>query len=279
MSISAENPAPPLLASPGSSRPVQEVVVAVFFGPLANLLVRLLAPTRITPPAIVVLHGLAGLAAALLLGAEGLIATAVLLQVRTLLDNADGRLARATGRVSLTGRYLDTIVDFVVNAALFVALAVTTGQPLLAGAAFVALAVVLTVDFNVSSLFAEVSGRAPSDPHPTATLAERALGAVYRAVFAPQDRASRALVTGRLERVLAAESDPARIREATIAYHDRATVAVLANLGLSTQLVALGACLVLGAPVVYLWLALAPLPLLPALQLRRERRARRALAS
>jgi hypothetical protein len=63
-----------------------------------------------------------------------------------------------------------------------------------------------------------------------------------------------------------------------LAYHDRLTVTVLANFGLSTQLAVLGLCLVLGAPVVYLWLTLGSLAVLPLLQLRRERLARHELA-
>ena len=51
-----------------------------------------------------------------------LVLAAVLFQVKTLLDNADGPLARVTGRVTLVGRYLDTLADLVVNAALFAAL-------------------------------------------------------------------------------------------------------------------------------------------------------------
>jgi hypothetical protein len=51
-------------------------------------------------------------------------------------------------------------------------------------------------------------------------------------------------------------------------------MSVLANLGLSTQLAVLGVCLILGVPVVYLWLVIACVPVLPLLQLRRERLAR-----
>ncbi len=61
-------------------------------------------------------------------------------------------------------------------------------------------------------------------------------------------------------------------------YHDRATMAVFANLGLSTQLAVLGMCLVLDVPEVYLWLVLGSLVLLPLLVWRRERLARRALS-
>ena len=67
--------------------------------------------------------------AALVLYRGHLVAAALLLQLKTLLDNADGALARATGQVTLTGRYLDTIADLVVNAAVFAALGHVTGQP------------------------------------------------------------------------------------------------------------------------------------------------------
>ena len=49
------------------------------------------------PPAVVLAHATVGLAAALLLAQGELLGAAVLLQVKTLLDNADGLLARASG--------------------------------------------------------------------------------------------------------------------------------------------------------------------------------------
>jgi hypothetical protein len=93
---------------------------------------------------------------------------------------------------------------------------------------------------------------------------------VYRAFFAPQDRVVRALSERRLERVLRGVDDTVERRLAALEYHDRATLAVLANLGLSTQLFVLGACLAVGVPELYLWLVLASVTLLPVLQLRRE---------
>ena len=50
-----------------------------------------------------------------------LVAAALLVQLKTLLDNADGQLARLTGRVTAFGRYLDSECDLLVNAALFAA--------------------------------------------------------------------------------------------------------------------------------------------------------------
>jgi archaetidylinositol phosphate synthase len=104
------------------------------------------------------------------------------------------------------------------------------------------------------------------------------LGHVYGAVYAPQDRFVESFSRRRLERVLrraGRQSTP----ETRRTYHDSWTVAVLANLGLSTQLAALGVCLVLGTPRVYLWLTFAAFALLPFLQIRREAVSLRALAS
>ena len=94
---------------------------------------RALARPGIPAPAVVLANALTGLVAALALARGELVAAAVLLQLKTLLDNTDGQLARLTGRVTLIGRYLDTEADLVVNAALFVALGHATGAPLLAG--------------------------------------------------------------------------------------------------------------------------------------------------
>ena len=258
-------------------RPARELAVAWVFGPLARLVVPVLLRLRMPPPAVVLAHATVGLAAALLLARGELLGAAVLLQVKTLLDNADGLLARASGRVTLLGRYLDTELDLLVNVAVFAALGAVTGEPWLALAAFLAATALLSLDFNLSELHREAQGRATVHPAPTGGRVERVLTAVYAVVFAPQDRLLRALSGRRLERALGGEADPGRGLRATLAYHDRLTLAFLANTGLSTQLAVLGICLAAGAPALFLWLALACLLPLPLLQLRRERLARRAL--
>ena len=50
------------------------------------------------------------------------------------------------------------------NAAVFAALGHVTGQPVLALAAFVALTLVLAVDFNVTALYRESHGIATAEP-------------------------------------------------------------------------------------------------------------------
>jgi archaetidylinositol phosphate synthase len=262
----------------GKSRPARELVIDAFFGPLAGVLALALLPLRVPPPALVLANAAAGVAAALALHEGALVAAAVLLQLKTLLDNADGRLARASGRVTLVGRYLDTEADLAVNVVLFGALASQTGQLWLALAAFCVLTLVLSTGFNLAELYRAAHDEAAGSVPASGTALERALERVYRVLFGPHDRLLRALATRRLERILDGVADPERRRAATLAYHDRATMAVLANLGLSTQLAVLGLCLVLDRPEVYLWLVVGSVALLPVLQLRREWLARRALS-
>jgi archaetidylinositol phosphate synthase len=196
---------------------------------------------------------------------------ALLLQLKTLLDNADGRLARLSGRVTRFGRFLDSDLDLLVNVALFAALGALTEERWLALGAFLALTIVLSANHNAAELYREARGTPVRLPPPTGSLPERAAEGFYGLVFAPQDRIVRAFVERRLER-LAPDVELRR------AYHDQATMTVFANLGLSTQLAALGVCLALGAPEVYLWLVLGSLAVLPLLAWRRERLARRALS-
>jgi len=251
----------------------RELVLEKVFQPLSSLLLPLLVRLRLAPPAVVLANAAAGLTAAVAIAGEELVVGAVLLQVKTLLDNCDGRLARATGRVTLAGRYLDTIADLVVNAAVFAALAYTTGMPLLAVAAFFALMLVLSADVNVSELAHSVAGGTPRHPRPTGGTTERVLATLYRLLFHPQDRLLRLVSARRFEAATGEGGTPA----AEHAYFDSATVTVLANLGLTTQLAVLGACLVFGAPALYLWLAVGSFLALVPLQLRRERLARRAV--
>ena len=78
---------------------------------------------------------------------------ALLVQAKTVLDNADGQLARLTGRASAFGRYLDSAMDLVVNAALFSALGWRSGNAAVALLGFLALTTVLNVNFNVERLY------------------------------------------------------------------------------------------------------------------------------
>ena len=204
------------------------------FRPLAHPLVLLLARLRVPPPFVVAAAGAAGLAAAVELGRGSLLVAALLVQLKTVLDNADGQLARLTGRTSAFGRYLDSEMDLLVNAALFTALGWWSGRPVLALAGFLALTSVLSLNFNAERLARGAAAEPADGGYPTGLLRR-----VYAVVYAPQDRLAEALVTRRP--VLTSP----------------VSVSILANLGMSTQLAAFGLLLALGQPLAFAWLALA----------------------
>jgi archaetidylinositol phosphate synthase len=211
-----------------------ELVCERVFRPLAHPLVLLLARLRVPPPLVVVTAGAAGIAAAVELGRGSLLAAALLVQLKTLLDNADGQLARLTGRTSAFGRYLDSEVDLLVNAALFAALAWESRRPDLALAGFLALTSVLSLNFNAERL----SRAAVAEPEAEGS-ATRALRRLYRLLYAPQDRLAEALAARR----------PALTTPTALS--------LLANLGMSTQLAAFGLLIALAHPTAFAWLVLA----------------------
>lgn len=237
------------------------------YRPLAHLVVLLLLPLRVPPPAVVVASCLVGVAAAVEIARGALVTAAVLLVVKTVLDNADGQLARASGRVTALGRYLDSESDLLVDAVLFAALGYLTGMPWAAAGAFLVLTLVLGVNFNLRRLYLVERGRESEAMPPADGAGSAALRKVYAAVYAPQDRLVEAFAEWRLRRLRAG-------REARLAYHDRATLTVLHNLGLSEQMTVLALCLAVGRPELYFWLVFAcGLALLP-LEFRRELRAK-----
>ena len=192
------------------------------FRPLAHLVVLALAPLRVPPPVVVLAAAATGVAAAVELGRGELVAAALLVQLKTVLDNADGQLARLTGRVSDFGRYLDSECDLLVNAALFAAL----GTPW-ALLGFVLLTLILSTNFNVERLSRGAAASWDRSP----------LGRVYGVMYGWQDRIA--------DRVLGRRSiEPWQ-------------VGTLANLGMSTQLAAFGVCMALGHPLAFVWLLVA----------------------
>jgi phosphatidylglycerophosphate synthase len=206
------------------------------FRPLAHPLVLLFARLRVPPPLVVAAAGVAGLAGAVELGRGSLLAAALLVQLKTLLDNADGQLARLTGRTSAFGRYLDSEVDLLVNAALFAALAWTSAQPAVALVGFLALTSVLSLNFNAERLSRAGSAQSAVEGRATPVLRR-----IYGLVYAPQDKLAEAVAARR-----PALTSPT-------------AVSVLANFGMSTQLAVFGLLMALGHPLAFAWLALAQL--------------------
>jgi phosphatidylglycerophosphate synthase len=209
------------------------------YRPLAHLVVLALLPLRMPPPAVVLASAGTGIFGAVELARGHLVAAALLVQLKTVLDNADGQLARLSGRVTAFGRYLDCECDLLVNAALFAAVGWYTHRPFAALAGFVALTAILSLNFNVERL-ARGGKSATSD--------SGVLARVYALMYGWQDRL--------VERFAAP---------------DRRAVVALAQLGMSSQLAAFGLCVGLGHPLLAVWIVLAQLPFVGALALRPRR--------
>ena len=127
--------------------------------------------------------------------------------------------------------------------------------------AFLALTAVLSVNFNVERLYRAERDTTPgpaatADGRPTALLRR-----LYGLVYAPQDRLVERFVAWRLRDAMP---------EARLAYHDRVTVWVLANMGMTPQLAAFGICVGLGRPLAFVWLTVGELAVVGVLALRRE---------
>jgi phosphatidylglycerophosphate synthase len=222
------------LARSRKARLRQETLCEVVFRPLAHLVVLALAPLRVPPPLVVLSAAAFGVAGAVELARGHLVVAALLVQAKTVFDNADGQLARLTGRVTAFGRYLDSECDLLVDAALFAGLGWYTGRPFVAALGFVALTAVLSVNFNVERL----ARGAP------AAWDTSILGHVYGLVYGWQDRLVERFLRGR---------------------PDLSTVGALAQLGMSSQLAAFGVCIAVGSPLVYVWILLAQVVFVAAL--------------
>jgi hypothetical protein len=99
-----------------------ELINVYVLRPIAGVIVRLLYNTRVTPNQVTVASTMAGLAAAAFYLQDDGRTTAIaglLVTLKDLLDSADGQLARTKGQYTRIGRFLDSIGDFVVDAAVF----------------------------------------------------------------------------------------------------------------------------------------------------------------
>ena len=248
-----------MAAKAAKLRPRSELIMRLI-QPLATAGVQVLARWHINPLWIVTTHALLGFIAAGLLAAQQpalWLGAAILLQLKTLLDNMDGGLARATNQVTRMGRYFDTGMDTLVNLSLFIALGLY-GSLAVALVAFMVQMLLLSADFNAERLYRDARQR----PQPTKPLAPDPIGApivlyslfkgFYEFLLKPQDALIRR-ADAWLFKLAAArtyENAPLKWR---LRWSDLYSTATLVNLGLSTQLAVLGACLLLGKPYWYVY--------------------------
>jgi archaetidylinositol phosphate synthase len=263
------------------TRPCVELLSQYVYRPLAHLVVIALLPLGVAPTVLVATHTLLGMSCGWLIATGRYGWAAVLIQVKTVLDNADGQLARAGGKATEIGRYADTEGDLVVNVALFAGIGWVSGAWVWSVIALVGLTLLLSCDFNAEWMYRRANDLVDDPPADTSRENQfvlRLLRRVYTAIFLPQDRTIRHLSEARFDAVMAARQlDPVSLDGARRRYHDRLTLWVLANFELTTQLAVLGLCLWAGHPTWYLWFVTVSALTVVPLQLRREYLARTAL--
>ncbi len=274
------------LAAVAKVRPRSEVVLWLM-QPWARRTVGLLARFDVDPQHVVWTHAVLGTVAAVLVAFGGPASwwlAAVLLVAKVFLDNVDGGLARATGRVTRMGRYLDTVLDTVVNALLFLALAVHGPGPwglALALGGYGLLVAMLSLDFNLERRYkvlreaVGVLSDAAAVPAGASVRVLAAFEGFYERFLAPQDVAVDRLDEAAFRRLtgLAFASAPLELR---LAWNDLWSTATLVNLGLSSQLVVLALCLAAGVPFAYVAAVYGMALFVVATQVGRALRFRRA---
>jgi phosphatidylglycerophosphate synthase len=108
-----------------------ELINTYLLRPIAGLIVWALYYTPVTANQVTIASTIAGLVAAFfyLKGtSEAFVVAGLLMTLKDLLDSADGQIARAKQQCSRVGRFLDSIGDFVVDAAVFSAIGWTLYQ-------------------------------------------------------------------------------------------------------------------------------------------------------
>lgn len=233
--------------------------------PLARRLTRALAPTPVMPVHVTLAYTLVGLAAAALYAQGTTLASALaglLLLVKSLLDAVDGSLARARQRPSRVGRFLDSLLDFALNAAVYLAIAWprarTTGSP---QPLALALAALLSATWQGTAFnYYSVAYRLRVGGETTSRLDEsgedgmpwddpralRLLRALYALVYGWQDRLMAAL-----DRLVTPGQPPH-------AYTDRRFLTAVTAMGLGTQLAVIALCSWIGRPTWALYALVGP---------------------
>lgn len=233
--------------------------------PLARRLTRALVPTPVMPVHVTLAYTLVGLGAAALYaqGAPGTTALAgLLLLVKSLLDAVDGSLARARQRPSRVGRFLDSLLDFALNAAVYLAIAWpwarAAGSP---APLALALAALLSATWQGTAFnYYSVAYRLHVGGETTSRLDEsgddrmpwddpralRLLLALYAVIYGWQDR-----LMARLDRWVTPGQPPQ-------AYTDRRFLTAVTAMGLGTQLAIIALCSWIGRPIWALYAFVGP---------------------
>ena len=235
--------------------------------PLAERLARLLLPSVITPIHLTLIFIAVGITSAVLFS-TGIywfqVIAGLLLPFKSLLDAADGSLARVRNHPSRVGRFLDAIGDFVVNALVLSAIGIAeynkTGQ---VSALWLALLALISVTWQVTIYnYFSVLYRTATKGDVTSQIVEssdstyawdnrtilRLLAGIYNLLYAWQDR----LITHIDKSLLNAENT---------ALASKRFMILTGLIGLGIHLLIICVFAVLGKPMVALYVIIFPLNL------------------
>ena len=166
--------------------------------PVANIIAEALTNTRVTAIHITLLFGVSGILAIVYMLKSQFWLAGFFLILKSILDAADGQLARIKNEPSYTGRYLDSIFDSLLNFALIISIAVfTSTNTLLALIAFICMQTQGTVYNYYHVIFrhhtaGEITSQIFEDQVPTAYVGEsqasvNVLFKLFRVLYRPFD--------------------------------------------------------------------------------------------
>lgn len=101
--------------------------------PIAKIIAKSLQNTRFTPVDVTISFFISGLIALISIVNEMYWAAGIFLVLKSILDAADGELARIKNTPSYIGRFLDSICDIVLNLLIFMTITLTSPTPVLLG--------------------------------------------------------------------------------------------------------------------------------------------------
>ncbi len=232
--------------------------------PIARIITRALINTPISPIHITITYTLLGFIAAWLF-ATGSQANAsmagVLLLTKSTLDAVDGSLARARNRPSRVGRFLDSLCDYFINAAVFLGIA-SSGTALTPDRIIIAFAALESATWQGTAFnYYYIYYRTLTGGDTTSKLKEteeesytwdnpailRILLQLYRVVYGWQDT-----LLGKIDR---------RITPDWVApiYRNKSLLTATTVMGLGFQLLLIAACAWIGHSDWVVWLFIGPM--------------------
>ncbi len=250
------------------SRQSDELINIYLIRPVAGVIIRFLYTTSITPNQVTIAAIIVGLLAAGCYGFRtypAVILAGILIEVKDILDSADGQLARVKQMYSRRGRFLDSLGDVLVNAALFSGVVINLQTEFLVimlaiiGFAGMTLRISYHVFYHVQYLHLEEqyllnrTDESITEADRTADPVALFLQKMYLYVYGWQDG-----FIARIDRWCLGRKDrttgPSHDRVMTHWYSNSLALRLSGFLGLGTELALLACCSIVNNLRLYLWL-------------------------